>query len=192
MVSSRGLRLAELRPYVDKARRMRGWSFDTQTFGLGSARPWDYDERARELMLGAKVMLEMDTGEGERFPRLCDGYPGIALATEDWPPNVPVAATRLAPIGIDVLHASGLHLPLGYASLGLVFNRHEELEPGRGRAGPGPRRPRTHAADRPEPLAGAPRGLPEGHPGAAATSSSAMKTASGTPVSYLGWRVNTT
>ncbi len=68
MVSSRELRLAELRSYVDKAQRMRGWSFDTQTVGLRPAMPWDYDERARELMLGAKVVLDMGTGEGERFP----------------------------------------------------------------------------------------------------------------------------
>ena len=32
-------------------------------------------------------------------------------------------------MGIDVLHASRLHLPLGDASLDLMLNRHEELEP---------------------------------------------------------------
>jgi SAM-dependent methyltransferase len=108
---------------------MKGWSFDTKSVSLGPETPWDYDERARELVFGADVVLDMGTGGGERFSRICDGYRGIPVATEGWPPNVPVAAARLAPLGITVLHASGLHLPLADASVDLVLNRHEELEP---------------------------------------------------------------
>ena len=47
----------------------------------------------------------------------------------DWPPNVPVAAARLAPMGVQVVHASGLRLPLADGSIDLVLNRHEELDP---------------------------------------------------------------
>ena len=75
------------------------------------------------------VVLDMGTGGGERFSRICDGFSDLAVATEGWPPNVPVAAKRLAPMGISVVHASGLHLPLADSTVGLVLNRHEELQP---------------------------------------------------------------
>ena len=122
-------RLAELLAYADRARRMRGWSFDVNTVSLGPPTPWDYDARASELLRGASVAVDMGTGGGERFSRLCDGYRGTALATEGWPPNVPVAAARLAPMGVQVVHASGLRLPLADRSIDLVLNRHEDLDP---------------------------------------------------------------
>ena len=122
-------RLAELRPYVDKARRMKGWSIDMQRVNLGPETPWSYNERARELLSGAGVVLDMGTGGGERFSRICDGFDARAVATEAWPPNVPVAAARLAPLGISVLHAHGLRLPLADDGIDLVLNRHEELDP---------------------------------------------------------------
>jgi hypothetical protein len=71
----------------------------------------------------------MGTGGGELFAELLAGYPGRAVATEAWPPNVPVAARRLAPLGVLVLHASSLALPLASGICGLVLNRHEELDP---------------------------------------------------------------
>ena len=122
-------RLAELRPYAERARRMTGWSFDVTMVNLGPPTPWSYDDRAAELMRGAGVAVDMGTGGGERFSRLCDGYDGIAVATEGWPPNVPVAAARLAPVGVQVLHASGSRLPLADGSVDLVLNRHEDLDP---------------------------------------------------------------
>ena len=122
-------RLAELRPYAERARRMTGWSFDVKMVTLGPPTPWSYDGRAAELLRGAGVAVDMGTGGGERFSRLCDGYDGIAVATEGWPPNVPVAAARLAPLGVQVLHASGSRLPLADGSVDLVLNRHEDLDP---------------------------------------------------------------
>ena len=122
-------RLAELRPYAERARRKQGWSFDVNMVSLGPPAPWDYDERALSLVSGARVVVDMGTGGGERFSRLCDGYRGTAVATEGWPPNVPVAAARLAPMGVQVVHASGLRLPLADGSINLVLNRHEELDP---------------------------------------------------------------
>ena len=52
-----------------------------------------------------------------------------AVATEEWPPNVPVASARLSAIGAPVVHASSLHLPFGAGAFELVLNRHEELDP---------------------------------------------------------------
>ena len=128
-------RLAELRPYAERARRKQGWSFDVNMVNLGPPAPWDYDERALSLLSGARVVVDMGTGGGERFSRLCDGYRGTAVATEGWPPNVPVAAARLAPMGVQVVHASGLRLPLADGSIDLVLNRHEELDPPGGTTG---------------------------------------------------------
>ena len=122
-------RLDELRPYVEKARRLRGWKFDVQMTALGPGPPWDYVERARELMEDADSVLDMGTGGGELFGDLCKGHRGVAVATEAWPPNVSVAAERLSPMGVAVVHASGLHLPFAGGSFDLVLNRHEELEP---------------------------------------------------------------
>ena len=122
-------RLAELRPYVDKARRMKGWSIDMQRVNLGPETPWSYNERARELLSGAGVVLDMGTGGGERFSRICDGFDARAVATEAWPPNVPVAAARLAPLGISILHAHGLCLSRADDGIDLVLTRHEELDP---------------------------------------------------------------
>ncbi len=128
-MASRGERLAELRPYAERGRRMRGWSFDVKMAYLGPPTPWDYDERAAGLLRDAGTVVDMGTGGGERFSRLCEGYRGAAVATEGWAPNVPVAAERLAPLGIQVVHASGSRLPLADASVDLVLNRHEDLEP---------------------------------------------------------------
>ena len=122
-------RLAELRPYAERARRMRGWSFDVSMVSLGPPTPWSYDGRAAGLLRGAGVVVDMGTGGGERFSRLCDGYRGTAVAMEGWAPNVPVAAARLAPMGVQVVHASGSRLPLADGSVDLVLNRHEDLDP---------------------------------------------------------------
>ena len=108
---------------------MRGWSFDVSMVYLGPPTPWDYDARASDLLRDASVAVDMGTGGGERFSRLCDGYRGTAVATEAWPPNVQVAAARLAPMGVQVMHASGLRLPLADGSIDLVLNRHEDLDP---------------------------------------------------------------
>ena len=122
-------RLEELRPYVEKARAMKGWSIDMRKVNLGPESPWSYNERARELLVDAGVVVDMGTGGGERFSRICDGYGGRAFVTEAWPPNVPVAAARLRPLGISVIHADGLSLPLADCSIDLVLNRHEDLDP---------------------------------------------------------------
>jgi SAM-dependent methyltransferase len=121
--------LDELRPYVEKARRLRGWKFDVQMTALGPKLPWDYVERARELLENSDSVLDMGTGGGERFATIAEGWKGLAVATESWPPNVRVAATRLVPMNVAVAHTSSLHLPFADGSFDLVLNRHEELEP---------------------------------------------------------------
>ena len=56
-------RLAELRPYAERARRKQGWSFDVNMVSLGPPAPWSYDGRAAELR-GSRVVVDMGTQSG--------------------------------------------------------------------------------------------------------------------------------
>jgi SAM-dependent methyltransferase len=99
--------------------------------------PWSYRlELARRAAGLAGPMLDMGTGGGERLSRLpC--RPPRTVATEAWPPNVPVAATRLAPLGIPVIQDEGApdnvaqgdedrgRLPFRDGAFELIANRHE-------------------------------------------------------------------
>jgi SAM-dependent methyltransferase len=114
-----------------------GWDFSW----LGSAPtagrlPWSYRrEVARRAALTA-TMLDMGTGGGERLYRLSP-RPRRTVATEAWPPNVPVAAERLRPLGVPVVQDEGApdntaqhgagrgRLPFSDGAFGLVANRHE-------------------------------------------------------------------
>jgi len=140
---------ARMRPYVERARDFTGW------INFPSARkldpiPWDYSERARSLAQHSSRILDIGTGGGERFARtLKDSGPpspqaaawrvakrrrglggGVhAVATEEWPTNVPVAANTLAPLKGQVVHCQDELLPFGPNSFDLILNRHSSLDP---------------------------------------------------------------
>ena len=57
----------------------------------------DYERRAREAVSKATAVLDLGTGGGELLSRLAP-FPPIAIATEAYPPNVAVAASRLPPL----------------------------------------------------------------------------------------------
>ncbi len=118
-----------LRPYVDKAQGFSGWMPDVRQTRLGPPPPWNYMERARQLMQAAGVVLDIGTGGGERFGELCASYNGRAVATESWNVNAQIAAQRLRSVGTDVIYCSSLVLPLADGTFDLVLNRHEEMEP---------------------------------------------------------------
>ncbi|MEV5963268.1 class I SAM-dependent methyltransferase [Kribbella sp. NPDC051952] len=63
---------------------------------------WDYSELAREVVSGAETVLDHGTGGGEVLADIGRGS-GVTVATEAWPPNVPVAAKTLAGLGIRVV-----------------------------------------------------------------------------------------
>jgi len=101
--------------------------------------PWDYSARVAALARSAWAMLDMGTGGGEGLSRLPDRAPRT-VATEAWPPNVPVAGRRLLPLGIPVIQNEaaadnmnqdgandGGRLPFRDGSLDLVCNRHESF-----------------------------------------------------------------
>lgn len=84
---------------------------------------WSYDDRARQLIAGAAGMLDLCTGGGELLASLAP-LPAHSAATESWPPNVPIARDRLAPLGVAVRVPDGSELPAADAEFDLVTNRH--------------------------------------------------------------------
>lgn len=70
---------------------------------------WDYEERARKLVRAAASLLDLGTGGGERLSQL-GPFPPLALATEAYRPNVPIATRLLQPLGVTVVQTHpGIH-----------------------------------------------------------------------------------
>jgi SAM-dependent methyltransferase len=127
--TERDLLRERLRPYVERARHFSGWVFDYTSRRLGPDKPWSYSGRARELVRDADRVVDLGTGGGERFAELIERHTGLAIATEEWSVNVPVAADRLRQYGPAVLNCSSVSLPFADASLDLVLSRHEAIDP---------------------------------------------------------------
>lgn len=121
---------AEAQPFV-------GWDFSW----LGkrmvtSPLPWDYDAQVVKHARQSPDLLDLDTGGGEWLAAI-PYRPNWTVATESYPPNVPIAARRLHPLGISVLRVEGApdnnvqrvpesrgQLPFRSSSLHLIINRH--------------------------------------------------------------------
>ena len=92
-----------------------------------------------------KVVLDIDTGGGETLGEVLGGIPDsiassrTVVATEPYPPNLPVAAERLGPLGVDVRAQIDI-LPVEDAFADLVLNRHGALDTSRSRQGAASRR----------------------------------------------------
>lgn len=112
-----------------RARGFSGWDLSiARPRLLEAGPPWSYEALAREYAAGARAALDMGTGGGERLATLRPDLPQRTVATEEWAMNVPVAARRLAPLGVAVLAAASLRLPFRDDSFDLVLNRHEYLD----------------------------------------------------------------
>jgi len=103
--------------------------------------PWRYAGEIAARSWAAVSMLDQGTGGGELLATI-EPRPARTVATESWPPNVPVAAGRLRPLGIPVVQCDGApdnmtelaaspdegrpgRLPFRDGSFDLVINRHE-------------------------------------------------------------------
>ena len=85
---------------------------------------WDYRQLAQTEIGRSQSMLDMDTGGGELLAGLSP-LPEHTCATEDYPPNIPIAAARLAPLGVKVFQTSPPDsLPFPDQTFDLVLNRH--------------------------------------------------------------------
>jgi SAM-dependent methyltransferase len=121
---------------------VEGWDFTRLGDRLTSTGvPWDYWAKVAELSAGVESMLDLGTGGGELLAAFAGRRPPLTVATESWPPNVPVAARRLRPLGIAVVRAEGApdndartaddrrgRLPFRDGAFGLVIDRHEAFD----------------------------------------------------------------
>jgi SAM-dependent methyltransferase len=102
----------------------QGWDFSWMRGRSDQADPsWSYDRRARELIVGATGLLDLCTGGGELLASFAP-LPEHSVATESWEPNIPLARSRLAPLGVQVRVPDGDELPAGDGEFDLVLNRH--------------------------------------------------------------------
>jgi len=119
---------------------VQGWDFSWLREGERFEQdplPWDYSELVARRMRRSPDLLDLGTGGGELLASLAP-HPPRALATESYPPNVCVAARRLAPLGIQVVHSSAAvdndlqrdcdsrgRLPFRNGAFHLVIDRNE-------------------------------------------------------------------
>jgi SAM-dependent methyltransferase len=120
-----------------QAAPVSGWDFSWLTARSSTADPlpWDYRAEVTRYAADAAALLDMGTGGGEWLVRLTP-RPSRTVATEAWPPNVPVAARRLRQAGIRVVQDEGAadnaaedpgrgRLPFRDGAFPLVINKHE-------------------------------------------------------------------
>ncbi|MSP11487.1 MAG: SAM-dependent methyltransferase [Chloroflexi bacterium] len=89
--------------------------------------PWNYREQVLEKVRLVHALLDMDTGGGEILASLSP-LPELTYATEGYLPNIPIARSRLEPLGVQVspLQAEDI-LPFEEKTFELVINRHGSL-----------------------------------------------------------------
>lgn len=111
-----------------------GWDFSFLAGRIGcSPLPWNYVELAQAAVTEARTVLDLDTGGGETLGEVLGGIPDFinssrtVVATEPYPPNLPVAAERLGPLGVDVRARIDI-LPVEDGFADLVLNRHGALD----------------------------------------------------------------
>jgi len=80
-------------------------------------------------MAQVESALDLQTGGGEVLAEI-DRPPGLLVATEGWPPNVPLAKRNLGGIGAVVVQAPDAGpLPFRDTSFNLVVARHPTVTP---------------------------------------------------------------
>ncbi len=119
-----------------QAQPFKGWDFSwVANRVVTKPLPWDYRALALESARGSPDLLDLDTGGGEFLAGLTY-RPDRTVATESYPPNVPVAARRLHRLNVSLVQVEGApdnnvqtdktrgHLPFQDGSFHLVVNRH--------------------------------------------------------------------
>ncbi|MGI5283670.1 class I SAM-dependent methyltransferase [Nonomuraea polychroma] len=102
-----------------------GWDFSWLDGRASEQRPsWGYARLLGERMAGARAALDIQTGGGEILAGL-PTLPPVTVATESWPPNLQLAASRLRPRGAWVVaDDEAPRLPFGDGVFDLVSSRH--------------------------------------------------------------------
>jgi SAM-dependent methyltransferase len=108
---------------------LHGWDFspigDRWQRGVP---PWDLSARIRAHLRADSTLVDLGTGGGEFLSSFAP-LPRTTVATEGYPPNLPVARARLGPLGVRVVPVrSPDHLPLPDRFATLVLSRHEAFD----------------------------------------------------------------
>lgn len=86
---------------------------------------WNYEEMVLNEIRNVNCLLDMGTGGGEFLSTLVP-LPTITYATEAYQPNIPIAQSKLGPLGVKVIGIDDDEkLPLPSNMFELVINRHE-------------------------------------------------------------------
>ena len=118
----------------------QGWDFSRLGARLvNEPPPWAFEEIVAHRAARATTMLDMGTGGGEWLSSLRVRAP-VTVATESWPPNVGVAASKLHALGVPVVQDEGAtdnlrqhsedprgRLAFTAETFDLVTNRHESF-----------------------------------------------------------------
>jgi len=111
-----------------------GWDFSAFGPAIDADEPpWSYAGLARDALAGAGSALDLGTGGGEVLLSLADALPADTVATEGWPPNLPVATAALAGRSIRVVAYDAEvdpRLPFDDARFEVVLARHEAYDTG--------------------------------------------------------------
>jgi SAM-dependent methyltransferase len=108
------------------------WSYlEGRRVELHTDQPWSYSDSVVEAMKPAQSVLDMRTGEGEKFAAFIRQQSHLMqlYATEGYAPSLAQARQRLAPLGVTVYEAHDERLPLADNQLDLVINRHGSYDP---------------------------------------------------------------
>jgi SAM-dependent methyltransferase len=112
-----------------EAAPIAGWDFSWLDGRATEERPpWGYAGMVAARLHAVDSLLDVQTGGGEMLASV-GPLPNFAVATEPWPPNVPVAAERLGALGAHVVAAGGLELPFRADTFDLVICRHPTATP---------------------------------------------------------------
>jgi SAM-dependent methyltransferase len=120
---------------AEQRRPHEGWDFSHLAGRLTEEQPpWDFDAECRAWLAGSGHVLDMGTGGGERLAALAAALPADTVATEGWPPNLPVARARLAGLAVPVAQYTAdatpaVPMPFPDGRFDLVMNRHESFDP---------------------------------------------------------------
>ncbi|MEZ4770046.1 MAG: class I SAM-dependent methyltransferase [Caldilineales bacterium] len=106
-----------------------GWDFSwLEGRWIEGPIPWDYRGLVMARFAAVQSLLDLGTGGGEMLASMAP-LPPDTWATENYPPNGPLARARLEPLGVRVV--TGVPddaLPFRDASFDLVIDRHESYD----------------------------------------------------------------
>lgn len=110
-----------------------GWDFSWFVGRATEERPsWGYAAGAAARARQVERVLDLETGGGEVFSFVltrANPPPPLAVATEGWRPNRPVARDALARLGAAVVATDGDALPFEEGTFELVLSRHPVQTP---------------------------------------------------------------